>query len=139
MCISANTQNQNLLVDSLLSWSPILKVNNYHFLNATPFKTCYLNIAECILHKQKACHCKPFNILLQYDGITSFGESIYQGSQAESKYPLDEPTKAILHNMHNKLPPTIQTAHPLDYNLLMNGIKKWPKWMSMSSLASILM
>jgi len=44
-----------------------------------------------------------------------------------SKYKFDEQTTAILQNLCNKIPHTATTAHLLDYDLLMNGIKKWPE------------
>jgi len=71
--------------------------------------------------------CEPLKWLLQYDGITKFGDYVYQGHDIQDMYDFDKPTTAILKNLRNKIPQTITTDHPLDYNLLMNGIKKWPE------------
>jgi len=68
---------------------------------------------------------KPLKHLLQYDGLTSFGDYIYEGRPLEDANGFDEPTKAILRNLQNKVPTTDNNEHKLDYELLMNGIKKW--------------
>jgi len=67
--------------------------------------------------------CKPLKWLLQYDGLMSFGDYVYEGWPLEDTHGFDEPTKAILRNLCNKLLPTNTTEHQLDYKLLMNGIK----------------
>jgi len=70
---------------------------------------------------------EPLNRLLQYDGMTSFGDRVFHGKPFETAYNFDKPTAAILRNLRNKLPPSDDTSHPIDYELLMNGIKKWPE------------
>jgi len=74
----------------------------------------------------------PLNHLLQYDGLTAFGESVFKGWDLLTHHQFDEPTRAILQNMHNKLPTTNHPPQLLDYELLMNGIKKWPERTTMS-------
>jgi len=73
---------------------------------------------------------EPLNWLLQYDGLTTFGDFVYEGKPLEEVHRFDEPTKAILRNLHNKVQPTNNDKHHLDYELLMNGIKNgqnaWP-------------
>jgi len=69
----------------------------------------------------------PLHHLLQYDGITPFGESIFQGHPPPMHHNFDDQTRAILQHMHCKLPTHHQPPHHLDYELLMNGIKKWPE------------
>jgi len=65
--------------------------------------------------------------LLQYDGLTPFGELIYQGHSNLMLHPFDELTKAILQNLQIKIPHWPQTSHPLNYDCLLDGIKKWPE------------
>jgi len=64
----------------------------------------------------------PLNRLLQYNGITPFGELVYNGSPVVTEYQFDDQTTAILQNLRNKLTHKDTAAHPLDYKMLMNGI-----------------
>jgi len=72
----------------------------------------------------------PLKWLLQYDGLTSFGNYIYEGRPLGNTHGFDEPTTVILRNLCNKIPSVTTMMHPLDYELLMNGIKNgqnaWP-------------
>jgi len=65
----------------------------------------------------------PLNHLLQYDGLTAFGESLFKGRDLLTHHNFDEPTRVILQNMRNKLPTAHHPPHLLDYELLMNRIK----------------
>jgi len=76
----------------------------------------------------------PLNHLLNYDGLTFFSEAVFQGHEIPMHHNFDEQTKAILTNLHNKLPSATQPPHHLDYKLLMNGIKKWPECTTTSPL-----
>jgi len=46
---------------------------------------------------------EPLRHLLQYDGLTSFGNCITNGGTIGSLHTFDEPTQAILQNLHEKL------------------------------------
>jgi len=70
---------------------------------------------------------EPLSRLLQHDGLTPFGNLIFKGNLDLSALPIDEPTRALLMQLKNKLPPEITRTHPIDYDLLLNGIKKWPE------------
>jgi len=75
----------------------------------------------------------PLNQLLQYDGLTSFGNMIYKGKHLLSHYQFDKPTTAILlYNLHQKVPIDAST-HSLDYSSLLDGIKNWPEHTTMSA------
>jgi len=76
--------------------------------------------------------CDPLNCLLQYDGLTPFRDLVYKGSPAVAEYKLDEQTTVILQNLRNKIKNQDNAGHPLDYKMLMNGIKKWPERTSTS-------
>jgi len=69
---------------------------------------------------------EPLARLLQYDGLTSFGDRVTNGQSVGNIHNFDEPTKAILENLRRKtsadvLPPI------LDHETLLEGIKKWPE------------
>ncbi len=70
---------------------------------------------------------EPLNRLLQYDGLTTLGNQVLQGRANLSQLPINEPTRAILTHLKSKIPATDRRPHPLDYGLLMEGIKKWPE------------
>jgi len=69
---------------------------------------------------------KPLKHLLQYDGLTSFGDYIYEGRPLEDANGFDEPTKAILQNLRRKTPED-EEPPKLDYATLLDGLKKWPE------------
>jgi len=62
--------------------------------------------------------------LLQYDGITSFGKLVSQGRSKLENLPLDNATKLLLTHLKRKMKDKEQ-LHPLVYEELQNGIKKW--------------
>jgi len=68
----------------------------------------------------------PLNHLLQYDGLTLYGDRITAGKPLPL-HEFDEPTKAILCHLQRKVqtPPT--PGPPLNHDTLLNGIKKWPE------------
>ncbi len=70
---------------------------------------------------------EPLTHLLQYDGLTPFGDSLFKGQSLPTHHTFDEPTTVILQNMRNKIPTECRSPHLLDYDLLMTGIKKWPE------------
>jgi len=74
---------------------------------------------------------EPLSHLLQYDGITVLGNLISQGQAPLEELPLDEPTKALLTHLKSK-DKAKECLHPLVYEELQNGIKKWPKKTTMS-------
>jgi len=43
--------------------------------------------------------CEPLKQLLQYDGMTPFGDLVHKGSLILNNYHFDKPTKAILQNL----------------------------------------
>jgi len=68
----------------------------------------------------------PLNHLLQYDGITAFGNHVSQGTVRLDNLPIDEATKALLTHLKDKTN-NQDRSHPLVYDELQNGIKKWPE------------
>jgi len=69
----------------------------------------------------------PLTHLLQYDGLTVFGDRILQGRVDLEALPIDEATRTLLANMRDKTTPNEARQHPLIYTELQNGIKKWPE------------
>jgi len=69
---------------------------------------------------------EPLQHLLQYDSLTPFGNMVFKGQAYLNALPIDEPAKALLTHMHDKMTSTTRT-HPLIYEELQNGIKKWPE------------
>jgi len=74
----------------------------------------------------------PFTVdhlsrLLNYDGLTTFGNRVLQGRVALNALPIDEATHALLQHMKDKTDPMCPRTHPLLYDELQNGIKKWPE------------
>jgi len=70
---------------------------------------------------------EPLKHLLDYDGLTMFGTRVFQGRVDLDVLPIDEPTRALLRNMKDKTNPSVSRTHPLIYDELQNGIKKWPE------------
>jgi len=70
---------------------------------------------------------EPLKRLLAYDGLTTYGQKISQGRSPFERHNFDEPTQAILDNLRQKVQPGQDITHPLNYEGLMDGIKKWPE------------
>jgi len=89
----------------------LLEFSRAHFAKAegTPFTT------------------EPLGRLLQYDGLTPYGNKISRGRPQIEHHHLDEPTRAILTHLKQKVLPGRDITHTLDYDGLMEGIKKWPE------------
>jgi len=69
---------------------------------------------------------EPLQHLLHYDGLTPFGTRILKGKAHLEELPIDEPTKALLKHLKSKHPDD-DRSHPLIYEELQEGIKKWPE------------
>jgi len=70
---------------------------------------------------------EPLNRFLQYDGLTPLGNQILHGRADLNQLQINEPTRAILTHLKTKLPANERRPHPLDYGILIDGIKKWPE------------
>jgi len=70
---------------------------------------------------------EPLSNLLQYDGLTTFGNQVLKGRAILDTVDLQPPTKALLTHLRDKtVDPEVQ-RHPINYEELQNGIKKWPE------------
>ncbi len=69
----------------------------------------------------------PLNHLLQYDGLTPFGNRVLQGRADLDRNDLQPPTKALLQQLRDKTVDPAARHHPINYEELQNGIKKWPE------------
>jgi len=70
---------------------------------------------------------EPLQRLLNYDSLTVFGNQILAGQAHIDSLPLDDATKALLHHLCNKSPDPATRNHPLNYDNLQVGVKKWPE------------
>jgi len=77
---------------------------------------------------------EPLSRLLQYDGLTPYGDLLTNGHPATGLHQFDEATKAILMNLRWKTPMTTIPNATLDYAVLMKGIRKWPEQTTTSPL-----
>jgi len=68
---------------------------------------------------------EPLMHLLHYDGLTPLGNQVLKGCADLDSLSLDRPTKALLHNMRDKMPSPTLHEHPLQYEDLACRIKKW--------------
>jgi len=119
---------QQPLLDQEELETTLLKHSRIHFAQAkgSPFTT------------------KPLSHLLNYDGLTPFGNHLMQGCLATNPYHFDEPTMAILNNLKCKVQQKPGTTNTLDHSMLLKGINKWPEknydvpiWSSSGDLQSI--
>jgi len=69
---------------------------------------------------------EPLGHLLQYDSLTSFSDCITWGRPIGTLHNFDEPMMTILENLHCKTPADMEQP-TLDYDKLLEGIKKWPE------------
>jgi len=69
----------------------------------------------------------PLSHMLQYDGLMVFGNQILTGRAALDNLDLQPPTKALLTHLRDKTVDPEAQKHPIIYEELQKGIKKWPE------------
>jgi len=69
---------------------------------------------------------EPLSCLLKYDGLTPFGNHVTEGQPLQGIHHFDELTTAILANLKCKIP-LGEEPHTFNYEMLLEGIKKWPE------------
>jgi len=90
------------------------------------------HLLECSHTHFKQVHGTPFTTpslsdLLGFNGLMPFGEQITKGDPIPPDIALDPATQLLLSYQKMLLPTTELTEHPLDFELLMKGFKKWPE------------
>jgi len=125
---SATTPNQNLQVASPISmlwWSPALPSQ---FSTKSNSRNTSLNIVDCTFAQVEGSPftVEPLSCLLKYDGLMSFGNCVTGSRPLPEIYNFDKLTTAILSNMKCKIPPDNE-SHTFNYDMLFDGIKKWPE------------
>jgi len=65
---------------------------------------------------------EPLNCLLQYDGLTPYGDHVTQGKSG-TLHDFDKPTGAILKHLQCKVLVEAPVALSLNHDILLNGIK----------------
>jgi len=68
----------------------------------------------------------PLKELLQYNGLTEFGDQVFNGTIPED-LNVSNTTRLLLENQKSALLPNEDTSHPLNFEGLMAGFKKWPE------------
>jgi len=69
----------------------------------------------------------PLKELLRFDGITMFGDNIFEGHEIPPELDIAPATRLLLHHQQSLIPTTEITKHLLDFDLLMQGFQKWPE------------
>ena len=69
----------------------------------------------------------PLTTLLGFDGMTPFGDLVFAGQPIPLTLDIAPATRLLLHYQSSLLQPNECTNHPLDFELLMRGICKWPE------------
>jgi len=69
----------------------------------------------------------PLRRLLNYNGLTTFGNRVLEGRAHIDSLPIDNASKALLRHLRIKSTDPVYQTHPLNYDDLQNGIKKWSK------------
>jgi len=70
---------------------------------------------------------EPLSRLLRPDGLTQFGQQIYDREPIDPEIPLNAGTRLLLEHQYNKIPKLRSTEHALEFEPLMKGFKKWPE------------
>jgi len=69
----------------------------------------------------------PLSQLLEFSGLTPFGDLIFDGQPIPNEIDLSLATRLLLTNQRRLLPSHASLTHPLEYDTLMNGFHKWPE------------
>jgi len=67
---------------------------------------------------------EPLQTLLNYDGLTKFADQVFQG-KLPTKLNVPPVTQLLLEHQKSLLQPNEDTSHPLTFEGLMAGFKKW--------------
>jgi len=70
---------------------------------------------------------EPLKSLLSTDSLTPFGEWINRGEPIEPTLPIDHTTQLLLEHQKNALPTLIDRSHPMTFDDVIQGFKKWPE------------
>jgi len=71
----------------------------------------------------------PLKDLLQYDGLTEFGDQVFQG-ELPRDLNVTPVTRLLLEHQKSLLNPNEDTTHPLTFKGMAAGFKKWPERMA---------
>jgi len=74
----------------------------------------------------------PLSRLLEFSGIMPFGDLIFEGRPIPDDIMLNPATQLLLTHQRSLLLPHAKTTHPLEFEALMQGIRKWPERTTMS-------
>jgi len=69
---------------------------------------------------------EPLASLLQYNGLTPFGDDVFNGT-IPPELEIPPTAKLLLEHLSSKLNDDEQPNHPLEFEELMNGFQKWPE------------
>jgi len=75
---------------------------------------------------------EPLKSLLQYDGLTPFGDDVFHGRPIPPDLNLPPMTQLLLEHQKGQLQPNETPKHELQFDDLMQGFKKWPERTSTS-------
>jgi len=67
----------------------------------------------------------PLTMLLGFDGMSPFGYLIFAGQPIPTTIDINPETWLLLWHQQSILQPNETIDHPLDFELLMKGIRKW--------------
>jgi len=70
---------------------------------------------------------EPIRSLLGPDGLTQFGKQIYDRLPIDQSIPITPGTRLLLEHQYNKVPKLRNVEHPLEFESLMKGFRKWPE------------
>ncbi len=70
---------------------------------------------------------EPLRSLLLPDGLTPFGQQIYNREPIDPNLPIPLGARLLLEHQYNKLPHLRATEHNPDFDTLMKGFRKWPE------------
>jgi len=93
-------------------------------------------IEYCHIHFQQAqgspYTVPPLSDLLHYDSLTPFGAQILQGTANLDELNISEPTKLLLRHQKSWLTTEHNRFHPLMFEDMLAGFRKWPERTSTS-------
>jgi len=69
----------------------------------------------------------PLSTLLGFDGLTPFGDQIFQGAPIPDDLNIIPATRLLLLHQRSLLKPHERNTHPLEFDALMQGFRRWPE------------
>jgi len=70
---------------------------------------------------------EPLKTLLGANSLTTFGQQVHRRDPIDPTLPIDPTTRLLLEHQQNAIPTLLDRSHPMTFDAMIQGFKKWPE------------